>query len=320
MADRPLIAVVGADGFVGAGFAAGLGARRVVYGPPRGDDVHISAAEPLLREADVIVNAGGFRVRRGLTYADYQRCHQGSTSRFVPWIRRGALLLHMSSAHVLGTARGRALGNHSPPDPRSYPSAAYAQAKLEQDEYLQREAAQREFRAIFLRPTILYAHPGDASLPDHLCQWARRGTMLRLYPRDARHHLCHRALLVEIARRAIAAADRIPTSSCLVVADPDTITSRELDALIEHYLPRRPRSLPIPAPLLSALLARTFHARRAGLDLKTWGEIFGVFHLDTRYDPSETFRLLAIDAERYSRARMLEPFVRQAVRGPEAVR
>jgi nucleoside-diphosphate-sugar epimerase len=314
MSCEPLIAVVGADGFVGGGFADGLAARRVVYGPPRAGDTPISQAEPLLREADVIINAGGFRVRRGLTYADYQRCHQGSTSRFVPWIKPGALLVHMSSAHVLGKSRRWPLGNRSPPNPRTYPSAAYAQAKLEQDEYLEHQGTRRHFRVVFLRPTILYARPGDTSLPDMLCAWARRGALLRLYPRAARHHLCHRDILVEVARRAIAAHDRIPNFTRLVVADPDTITSRDLDALIERHLPRRAHAVPIPARLASALLKRTFHSRNAALDLKTWGDILGVFDLDTQYDSFETFRLLDIDPEQYSRARTLEPFVQHALR------
>jgi nucleoside-diphosphate-sugar epimerase len=314
MPDRPLVAVVGADGFVGGGFAEGLRATRIVYGPLRPGDVPVERSEPVLRDADVIINAGGFRVRRGLTYADYQRCHQGSTAVFVPWIKKGALVIHMSSAHVLGKSRNGALGNHSPANPRTYPSAAYAQAKLEQDEYLEREATQREFRAIFLRPTILYARPGDTSLPDNLCKWARRGKLLRLYPRQARHHLCHLDILVEVARRVIAANDRIPNFSRLVVADPFTVTSQELDGLIEHYLTRPPRPIPIPAPILSALLTRTFHSRNAKLDLKTWGDIFGVFQLDTTYDPFETFRLLGMDPARYARAMTLEPFVERALR------
>ena len=84
---KGLIAVVGADGFVGGHLAEALQAKRVVYGPCRNSDVHISQAEGLLRKADVIINAGGFRVRPGLAYADYQRSQQGATAAFVPWIQ-----------------------------------------------------------------------------------------------------------------------------------------------------------------------------------------------------------------------------------------
>src|SRR5262245_42582776 len=99
---KPLIAVVGADGFVGGGLAEALQAKGGVYGPPGNGDTPISQAAELLKNADVVVNAGGFRVRRGLTYTDYQHCHQGATSALVPRIRKGALLVHISSAHVLG--------------------------------------------------------------------------------------------------------------------------------------------------------------------------------------------------------------------------
>src|SRR5215470_18052461 len=123
MSTQPLIAVVGADGFVGSGFAAALRCNRIVYGACRDGDIHISQAEELLKKADVIINAGGFRVRRGFTYAQYRRCHEEANSVFLPWVRKGALLIHMSSAHVLGKSRYKKLGNDAPPNPKTYPSA-----------------------------------------------------------------------------------------------------------------------------------------------------------------------------------------------------
>ncbi len=304
--------MVGADGFVGSHLAEALQAKRVVYAHGQNGDVHISQSEGLLKKADVIINAGGFRVRRGLTYADYQRSHQGATSAFVPWIRKGALLLHISSAHVLGKSKHEKLGNQTPPNPTTYPSAEYALAKLEADRFVERAAMEQGFRAIFLRPTILYARPGDASLPDNLCQMAKRGITLRLYPRDARHHLCHLNILVDAVRR-ILERDDLPNLSPLVVADPYTITSRELERMIVRYLRHKSRTVPISAPLMSALLRHTFHSKLPKYDLRTWGDIFGVFHLDTVYDPFETFRILDIDPSQYSLDRTLEPLIRQAL-------
>jgi nucleoside-diphosphate-sugar epimerase len=312
MGNEPLIAVVGADGFVGEGFAGGLKARRVVYSASRKDDIHIGQAEPLLRKADVIINAGGFRVRRGLTYRDYHRCHAEANAVFIPWVRKDALFIHMSSAHVLGKSKRERLGNDSEPNPTTYPSAEYAVAKLEADREIEKAAQERGFRAVFLRPTILYARPGDTSLPDNLCKWAKGGKVLRLYPRDARHHLCHLDLLVEVARRIIV-RDSLPNLSHLVVADPYTVTSRELEEMIVRYLLRPARLIPIPSPLLSAPLRMLFHSKNPKYDLRTWGDILGVFQLDTEYDPFETFRLLDIDPSQYSRDRTLEPFIRQAL-------
>ena len=105
MNTKKLIAVVGADGFVGSRIAAALDTSKVVYRAPQDGEVHITQAEGLLRQADIIFNAAGFRIRPGLTAADYGRSHKGATAGLVPWIRRGALFLHMSSASVLGKSK-----------------------------------------------------------------------------------------------------------------------------------------------------------------------------------------------------------------------
>ncbi len=317
MASKPLIAVVGADGFVGSGLAAALGAERVVYGPCRSDrDVHISQAEPLLRQADVVVNASGFRVRRGLTLDDYRRCHQGSTSAFVPWVRKGALFIHMSSAHVLGKSRTEKLGNDATPRPESYPSAIYSIAKYECDQYLKKEADERGFKVVYLRPTILWERLGDTSMIDNLCKLARRGTMLRLYPRKARHHLCNLNILMEVACRLVEYNSEVPHGTALVVADPYTVTSEELEAMMLRYAQKKPTVVPIPSQLCHALVRLLPHSSTPALDFKTWGDIFGVFCLDTVYDPSQTFRMLRIDPSRYAMEKTLEPFVRQALAAP----
>src|SRR5574340_869455 len=152
MAAERLIAVVGADGFVGGGLSRALGARRVVYGPTTGDDVHVSGAEALIRKADVVINCGGFRVRPGCSWAEYRQSHQGATSAFVPWLKKGALLVHTSSASVLG--KGVGLGNESPPNPGTFPSPGYATAKIEEDHYLEKASVEGGFRVIFLRPAV----------------------------------------------------------------------------------------------------------------------------------------------------------------------
>jgi len=308
---KPLIAVVGADGFVGGHLAEALQAKRVVYGPCRNGDVHISQAEGLLRKADVIINAGGFRVRPGLAYADYQRSQQGATSAFVPWIQRGALLLHISSGSVLGKSKHQKLGNQTPPNPRTFPCPAYALAKLEADQFLQRAAAQGGFRLIFLRPSVIYAPRGEGMV-DTLLKLAKRGVFLRLYPRDARHHLCDTKLLVEVVRRVIQHED-LPQLSCLVVADPYTVTSRELEMMIRRHLTKRSVTLPIPVALMSMLFQFSFHSKNPKLDFPTWGQILGVLNLDSVYDPFETFRLLGIDWADYSLEKTLLPLIQEAL-------
>jgi nucleoside-diphosphate-sugar epimerase len=305
------VAVVGADGFVGSALAEALAAKRIMYGPCGEGDVHVSQAQAVLQQADVVINAGGFRVRPGCTYEDYQRSHQGATAAITPWIRKGALLLHISSASVMGKSKDRKLGVSMPLNPETFPSPAYAKAKLEADLFVEMAAARQGFRVIYPMPAVVYA-PKGAGMVESMIQLAKKGTALRLYPRDARHHLCHSQLLVEAFRRMVEHSDSLPHLSRFIIADPYTVTNRELEEMIQRYAGRKLRILPIPVGLLSAVLTHTFHSRTPKLDLKTWGEIFGVLNYDTAYDPSDTYRVLGIDPAQYSIEQTLDPLIREA--------
>jgi len=311
MPTKPLIVVVGTDGFVGGRLAEALHAERLVYGRCQDGDVHVSRAQDLLKQADVIINAGGFRLRPGLTYADYQRSHQGATSAIVPWIRKGALFIHMSSAAVLGKSSEHKLGNDIPPDPKSFPSPAYALAKFEADQFLEKAAAEAGFRLIFLRPGVLYA-PRTDGMVDSLVKLAKRGIVLRLYPRSDRHHLCDMNLFVEVVRRIIK-AQNLPSVSAFLIADPVPVTNRELEAMIRRNLPQKGMILPVPLSLMSTLLRHSFHSANPRFDLLTWGEILGVMGLDTVYEPSDTFQRLGIDPSHYSPNKTIEPLIQQAL-------
>ena len=311
MSTRPLITVVGADGFVGSHIAAALGAKKIVHRAPQNGEVHISQAEELLRNADVIFNAAGFRIRPGLTLADYRRSHQGATAALVPFVRRGALFLHMSSASVLGKSRDRKLGNHTQPDLTNFPSPNYARAKLEADEFLQKAAAERDFRLIFLRPSNLYAPEAEGMIRS-LLRLANRGLTLRLYPRNSRQHFCDINLFADVVRRVI---DKhgLPQFTALVVADPYTVTNRELEGMIRRYLRRKTLVVPLPLPWMSAIFRHSIRSTNPRFDLVTQGEILGFMNLDSVYDPTETFSLLGIDPSQYSVERTLEPLIREGL-------
>jgi nucleoside-diphosphate-sugar epimerase len=311
MSGPPLVVVVGADGFIGGALADALRAQRIVYGECRNGDVNIRHAAELMNKADVVINAGGFRVRPGCTYTDYQRCHQGATSAFVSCLQEGARLIHISSASILGKSQNKALGNDAPPDPMSFPSSAYALAKIEAEQYLEKAAAEHGFRLILIRPAVVYA-PQGAGMMQTLLRLADRGIGLRLYPAGARHHLCSMNLLIDVVRR-IVDRESLRHLSCFIVADPYTITNREIESLLRQRLPRRNITLPIPVAWMSAIFQHSFHSRNPKLDCKTWGEIFGVLNLDTAYDPSETFRVLGIDPSRYSREKTLQPLILESL-------
>lgn len=311
MVTKPLIAVVGADGFVGGHLAAALDARKIVYRAAADGEVHITQAKALLEKADVIVNAAGFRIRPGFTAEDYRRSHQGATAKLVPCVRRGALFLHMSSASVLGKSKDKKLGNRTPPDLTHFPAPDYARAKLEADEFLKAAAAEHDFRLVFLRPSNLYA-PGAEGMLLSLMKLAKRGVMLRLYPRSSRQHFCDVNLLAEVAQRVIKNGT-LPQASALVVADPYTVTNRELEELIRRYLRRSVVTVPLPVPLISSVFRHSIRSKNPKLDWVTQGEILGFMDLDSVYDPSETFRLLGIDPSHYSRERTLEPVIREGM-------
>jgi len=311
MNTRPLIVVVGADGFVGSHIAAALDARKVVYRSPSNGEVHISQAESLLRRADIIFNAAGFRIRPGLTAADYQRSHKGATAALVPWIRPGALFLHMSSASVLGKSKDHKLGNHTPPNIEYFPAPHYARAKLEADEFLRTAAADHDFRLIFLRPSNLYA-PGAEGMIGSLLRLASRGIILRLYPRNGRQHFCDINLLTDVVRCTIDAS--LPQYTALVIADPYTITNRELEELIRRHLRQKAITVPLPLPWMSAIFRHSIRSKNPRFDWVTQGEILGFMNLDSVYDPSETLSLLGIDSSLYSQERTLEPVIREGLK------
>jgi len=165
---------------------------------------------------------------------------------------------------------------------------------------------------MFMRPAVVYS-PQGAGMVGTVLKLAKQGVTLRLYPRQARHHFCDMNLLVEVASRVIERRDQLPDLSSFVVADPYTVTNRELDAIIQQHVPRKGMTLPIPVPLLASMLGCTFHSTNPKLDLRTWGEICGVLDLDTAYDPSDTFRDLDIDPAQYALDRTLLPLIRRAL-------
>jgi nucleoside-diphosphate-sugar epimerase len=306
----PRTVVVGADGFLGGALSTALNAQRIVYGACRDGDVPISQAQDVLINAEVVINAGGFRVTPGFTMADYRRTHEGAAAAIVPCLRKGATLLHISSASVLGKSRNTALGNNSSPDPSTFPSPEYAVAKLAADRFLEKAAAERGFKVIFLRPATVYGPQGTGMLGTFV-RLAKRGIALHLYPQGARHHLVHMDLVVEAARRTIEQNERLMHLTALIVADPYTVTNYELEQIISRYASPGKMRVPIALPLLATILRHSIRSRHPKLDLHTWGEILGVLNLDTVYDPSETFDLIGIDPTNYTLERTLLPVIRK---------
>jgi nucleoside-diphosphate-sugar epimerase len=306
-----VIAVVGADGVVGGAIASALGAARVVYREPRAGELALAAADDLLRSASVVVNAAGFRVRPGLGAADYRRSHGEEVERLVPRLSPGALLVQISSASVLGKDASHPLGgNGAEGRPETFGCPAYALSKREAEEVARRAAASQGVKVVILRPAVLYGPEPDGMIGT-LLTLAKKGLLLRLVPGRHRHHFCSFPLLVEVVARLAGTGEGVEPP--LVVADPFVLTSDEITDAIRALHPPR-LTLPFPAGPTGAALRLLPRSRSSRLDLRTWGEILGILALDTVYDPSGTFRRLAIDPSRFSRERTWE----RQVRGQEA--
>lgn len=301
-----MIAVVGADGVVGGTLASALGAARIVYRDPFPGETALVAADTLLRSARVVINAAGFRVRPGLAAADYRHSHPEAVARLVPRLSRGALLVHISSASVLGKDPARPLGNESRGRPETFGCPAYAVAKREAENVARDAAASQGLKIVVLRPAVLYGQEPDGMI-GRLFTLGAKGVVLRLVPAAHRHHLCSLPLLVEVVRVVATRGEGIDPP--LVVADPFVVTSAEIVATVRAV--HRPHlTMPFPAGPFGSVLRLLPRSSTPRLDLRTWGEILGILALDTVYDPAETFRLLAIDPSRFSRERTWDRLVR----------
>ena len=301
-----MIAVVGADGVVGNVLAAALDARRIVFRAPGPGEIATGDADETLRSASVVINASGFRVRPGLSADDYRRSHAEAVARLVPRLSKGALLVQVSSASVLGRDPARPLGNSGAGRPESFGSPAYALAKREAEETAREATAAAGVRLAILRPAILYGSSPDGMLGT-LLVLARKGILLRLAPAAHRHHLCSFPLLVEAVKALSRRGEGVEKP--LVLADPFFLTNADLAEAVQSVHGARV-TLPFPAALAGSILRLFPRSTSPRLDLRTWGEILGILALDTVYDPAETYRLLAIEPARFARARTWERLVR----------
>jgi nucleoside-diphosphate-sugar epimerase len=300
-------AVVGADGFVGGALAAALDADRVVFRPARdASETEIGNAGALLGAAGVVVNASGMRVRPGLGEADYRRTHEEAVRSLVPRLAPGALLVHVSSASVLGRDPLAPPPNDEAGRPETFGCPAYAVAKRDAERAAREAAGARGIRLVVLRPAVLYGRERDGMFGT-LASLAERGLLLRLLPASHRHHMCALPLFVEAVRAVASAGEALEAP--VTLADPFVVTSAELTTLVSTIF-RPAWTLPFPAGPAGALLRRLPRSGSPRLDLATWGEILSILALDTVYDAGDSFRLLGLDPSRFARERTWERLAR----------
>jgi nucleoside-diphosphate-sugar epimerase len=286
------LVVVGAQGTLGAALMQRLGAQGVeIRCPDPTDDSWV----PELEDADVVVNAGGPRVRKGLGWADYFREHVGVASRVVRSMREGAHLIHLSSTSVFGSGRPGVMGPDTQEAPVLFPMPDYACAKLAAETTARSLGLDHGVDVTVVRPSMVYG-PGIDSALESIRKLAARGVRLHLTPHATRQHLVHMDTLVRILERAIAVGP--VDERVLIAADPFVLTNEDL----------RPAGKGIEMTLPVGVAAEVQRAWHSRLPTPLALDALAVLALDHEFDSSATFAALDIDPGELGRDRTFDAY------------
>jgi nucleoside-diphosphate-sugar epimerase len=230
------------------------------------------------------------------------------------------MLVHVSSAAVLGTARGGVVSGQWPASPESFPMPAYALSKWRAERVAVERGGARGLVTLVLRPAVVFEHPADGMLASLVRLARTRNIVLTLLPLRARHHFCSAPLLGAVARALVTQPHRGSHGDAFTVADPFVVTNAELCEQLCRPLTRRPHlEVPVPARGTSALLAGLARlappAALPGPDLAALAQVFGVLGMDVRYDTSATFERLHLQPTDFDVDRTWVPFVAATLAG-----
>jgi NAD(P)-dependent dehydrogenase (short-subunit alcohol dehydrogenase family) len=306
MSDFSRITVVGADGMVGGTLASALDANRVLHGPGRGLPHEVAARDSgsVVAGSVVVFNAQGLRQAGTLTLEEFRATHVDATKRLVAQMSPGATLVHISSAAVLGRPASCVKGRGQP-EPDSFPMPDYAKIKHEAERVAIEEGMRHGLAIVVLRPAIVCASPLDGMLLS-LVEWLRRGLLLQLLPLRTRHHFCSGELLSAVARSVAERSWPSDQPTLFTVADPFTISNRDLTlALIQRW--GYPSGLlPLPACDASRALESMSGIPGIGPRMASMGRTLGVIGLNVEYQVDETFDELGLNRVEFGRAQTFE--------------
>jgi nucleoside-diphosphate-sugar epimerase len=264
-ANKPLVALTGATGFIGQYLLRELPKRgyrlRILLRRP--SSVPVAAASAVVGDlarpvnmaaalADVgavIHSAGIAHAMSGLPEDDYRLLNTEATIALARAAQRAGakrfVFLSSIRAQSGPTAEG-VLTEDLPPQPTD----AYGRSKLAAE----RGLADLDLDWAALRLVLVYGTGVKGNMAD-LLRIARTRYPLPLGSLDARRSLLSLDNLVAAVDTALAAP--APLRRPLIVADPEPLTIPDMITAMRRGLGRRPGLVPLPRPLLEAALRAT---------------------------------------------------------------
>ncbi|MDF1615233.1 NAD-dependent epimerase/dehydratase family protein [Desulfurivibrio dismutans] len=257
-----MLAVTGADGFIGRALVARLQAdgrllRELRRRADDGRGVAVGDIGPAtdwsaaLQEVKTVVHLAGLAHGRqgkgGDPEAAFMAVNAAGTENLARQAARAGVrrLVYVSSIGVLGNSSGaRPFTADSPPAP----VGPYARSKWLGEQAVCRVAAEfAGFETVIVRPPLVYG-PGAPGNFARLVALVRRGIPLPLGAVNNLRSLVARDNLVDLLAHCLEAP--AAAGQTLLVSDDDDVSTPQLIREIAWATGRRPRLLPVPPALL----------------------------------------------------------------------
>lgn len=263
--------VTGAAGFIGGSLAAALssaGWKVSVIVRPSGraglphperycileadlsqDASHLGRQ---LGEVDVVFHAAAIRDRWGTKLSNYRQVNIGGTRRLLEAvIGRARRFVHISSVGVLGSPGVLGIDESFPLGPYKGKVGYHASKAAAEGAVMERAG---EIETVVVRPTITYG-PGDRDgMLTRLAAMMAGGRFLRVG--DGRNHF-HLTYIDDLVRGLLLAGTHASAAGeVFILAGPESIAARDLIAMLERKLGKKPRRFYVPeGPARSAAFA-----------------------------------------------------------------